>query len=153
MNTFLKRAAVGIAMLVMLSVTTNGQFYHVSENHPNHKIVHTNPLEGLKSEEATIRFDSAYMLGELKESKAEIPLMKTLREDADQSVRIVAALSLIKLGKPIGVNLVKRVAELTDCPKTCSVLSKFYESYNRHRDLPNRELTDFQIASMIYDKQ
>lgn len=151
MKNLSKYLAIGVFILLAGSTVLNAQFYHVSEESPEHRIVHTNPIEGLSSTNPLIRFDCAYMLGELKDSKADIPLMKTLREDEDYSVRIVAALSLIKIGNPIGVNLVKRVAELSECQKTCKTLTKFYESYSRHKELPNRELTEFQIAAMIHE--
>jgi hypothetical protein len=141
-------------VLSVLTFTTNSkaQFYHVSEEALEHKIVHLNPVEGLKSADPLIRFDSAYILGETKEKSADIALMKAMREDVDYSVRIVAALSLIKMGSPVGVHLVKRIAQLSDCPKTCKILNKFYNSYAKHKELPNRDLTDYQIAAMIFDR-
>lgn len=151
MKSLLKILAIGVFVLLAASTVVNAQFYHVSEESQAHKVVHTNPIDGLKSENPLIRFDSAYILGELKESKADIALMKTLREDEDYAVRIVAALSLIKIGSPVGVNLVKRISELSDCPKTCKTLGKFYNSYARHKELPNHELSNFQIAAMIFD--
>lgn len=135
-----------------LSSKLSAQFYHVSEESTGHKIVHFNPLEGLKSADPQIRLDCAYMLGELNATKADIALMKALREDEDQAVRIVAALSLIKMESPIGVHLVKRIAELSDCPRTCRILKKFYNSYAKHKALPNQELNEYQIASLIYEK-
>ena len=151
MKKLVKYFMIGIFVLLATSTVSKAQFYHVSEESIAHKIVHTNPLEGLKSENPLIRFDSAYMIGELKDSKADIALMKALREDEDQSVRIVSALSLIKIGSPVGVHLVKRISELSDCPKTCKILGKFYNSYARHKELPNKELSEFQIASMIFE--
>ncbi|MDP2037031.1 MAG: HEAT repeat domain-containing protein [Ignavibacteria bacterium] len=151
MKKLVKYFMIGIFVLLATSTVSKAQFYHVSEESIAHKIVHTNPMEGLKSENPLIRFDSAYMIGELKDSKADIALMKALREDEDQSVRIVSALSLIKIGSPVGVHLVKRISELSDCPKTCKILGKFYNSYARHKELPNKELSEFQIASMIFE--
>lgn len=152
MKKLSKYFAIGFFVLLAASTVSKAQFYHVSEESVAHKIVHTNPIEGLKSENPLIRFDSAYILGEMKESKADIALMKALREDEDHAVRIVAALSLIKIGSPVGVHLVKRISELSDCPKTCKILGKFYNSYARHKALPNKDLSEFQIASMIFDK-
>ncbi|OGU65229.1 MAG: hypothetical protein A2499_06900 [Stygiobacter sp. RIFOXYC12_FULL_38_8] len=152
MKNLLKFLAIWVFVLLAFSTVTNAQFYHVSEELISHKVVHTNPIDGLNSDNPLIRFDSAYILGELKESKADIALMKALREDEDYSVRIVSALSLIKIGSPVGVNLVKRISELSDCPKTCKILGKFYNSYARHKELPNKELTDFQIAALIFDR-
>lgn len=152
MKTTIKYLVFTFILAVSFATTLHAQFYHVSEDLPDHKIVHFNPIEGLKSNNPQIRFDSAYLLGELKKSSADIALMKTLREDEDQSVRIVAALSLIKMESPVGVHLVKRIAELSDCPRTCKILNKFYHSYAKYKSLPNRDLSEYQIASLIYDK-
>lgn len=137
-----------VAVLVLSSVS-KAQFTHVSEDSPEHKIVHTNPLEGLKCCDAKIRFDSAWMLGEFKCSAGCIELMRVLREDPDESVRIVAALSLIKIGNPIGIHLVKRVAQFSESYKFATVLNRFYDSYLAHSVVPNSELTDTQIAALF----
>lgn len=152
MKTTIRTIVIAIFVVLALNTTVLAQFYHVSEELTEHNIVHFDPVEGLKSDNPLIRFDSAFILGEIKEYSADIALMKALREDEDESVRIVAALSLIKMESPVGVHLVKRIAELSDCPRTCKILNKFYNSYTKHKTFPNKDLSNYQIASMIYEQ-
>jgi hypothetical protein len=102
------------------------------------KIIQKNPLKGLCCEDPSMRLDCAFALGEQKCEKAVIPLMKMLREDSDEAVRIVAALSLIKIGDPIGVYLVKRTAKFNDFSKVRELCEKFYTSYAYHEYLADK---------------
>jgi hypothetical protein len=67
-----------------------------------------NLLIGLQSDNQGVREGSAYMLGELRSSKAVIPLMAMLRNNPVESCRIVAALALSRIGDARGVYAVKR---------------------------------------------
>ena len=67
-----------------------------------------NLLIGLHSDNQGVREGSAYMLGELRSSKAVIPLMAMLRSNPMESSRIVAALALSRIGDTRGVYAVKR---------------------------------------------
>ncbi|MEJ2617652.1 MAG: hypothetical protein P8Z35_22040, partial [Ignavibacteriaceae bacterium] len=58
----------------------------------------TNLLIGLKSDNAGLRSSSAYFLGEYNSREAVIPLMKILKSNAEEELRIQAALALIKIG-------------------------------------------------------
>lgn len=111
-----------------------------------HQIVYKCPLKGLESSDADIRLDCAFVLGEMKCTQAAIPLMRMLREDPDEAVRIVAAESLIKIDNPIGVYLVNRTAKFNDFERVRKLCEKFYNSYvyeqyiNSHPDASKEEV-------------
>jgi hypothetical protein len=111
-----------------------------------HQIVYKCPLEGLKSHDADIRLDCAFVLGEMKYQKAAIPLMGLLRDDPDEAVRIVAAESLIKIDNPVGVFLVSRTAKFNDYAHVRKLCEKFYNAYvyeqyiNEHPDATKEEV-------------
>lgn len=93
------------------------------------QVVSKNSLKGLCHSDACTRLDCAVACGMAKCQKAVIPLMKMLREDPSEAVRIVAAQSLIQIGDPIGVYLVSRSAIFNDSEKVRALCEKFYNAY------------------------
>ncbi len=84
-----------------------------------------NLLIGLQSDNQGVREGSAYMLGELRSSKAVIPLMAVLRSNPVESSRIVAALALSRIGDARGVYAVKR-ATLFDASENVQQKCAFF---------------------------
>ncbi|MFC2084561.1 HEAT repeat domain-containing protein [Bacteroidota bacterium] len=70
-----------------------------------------NLLEGIKSENEGLKVSSSYYLGEREADKALIPLMSILHNDKLEEARIMAALSLFKIGDERGLFAVKNAAE------------------------------------------
>jgi hypothetical protein len=88
-----------------------------------------NLLIGLKSDNLGLRESAADMLGEIKSDRAVIPLMKMLRDDPQESSRIVAALSLCRIGDARGVFAVKRATKFDDSKIVQQRCAWFYEQY------------------------
>jgi HEAT repeat protein len=86
-------------------------------------------LNGLQEDNLGVKEGSAYMLGELKSSKAVIPLMKMLRDGEQESTRIVAALALCRIGDPRGLYAVKRATQFDDSERVSQRCAWFYNSY------------------------
>ena len=91
--------------------------------------IEKNYLEGLSSSNDGLKLSSAYYLGELKSEKAVIPLMDMLRNSSDSSARIMAALSLIKIGNPRGIHMVQRQAEFNEDSRVRDFCGKFIKAY------------------------
>jgi HEAT repeat protein len=108
-----------------------------------------NYLEGLKSENEGLRVSSAYFLGEINSSKAVIPLMNLLRNDKSEPVRIVAALSLIKLEDARGVHLVKRSIEFNDFEKVRERCERFYAGYLTEQKSKTAENDAVRVADLL----
>jgi RNase P/RNase MRP subunit POP5 len=104
------------------------------------EIIEANYLEGLKSDNSGLRASCAYFLGEMKSEKAVLPLMKMLRSEKDGCNRQMAALSLIKIGDPRGVFLVKRTAIYDDCPKVRAMCERFYNAFLFNSLLSNKDI-------------
>ncbi len=115
--------------LFLMAASVFPQVGNPGEVDDAHKIVYKNPLKGLYCNNEDVRLDCAFVLGELKYKKAVIPLMRMLREDPSEAVRIVAAQSLIKIGDPQGVYLVSRTKEFNDFAKVRKYAEKFYNTY------------------------
>ncbi len=72
------------------------------------KMIETNLLIGLNSDNRGLQISSANFLGEYKISKAVIPLMKVLKSSECDELKVQAALALVKIGDPRGIFAVKQ---------------------------------------------
>ena len=89
--------------------------------------IELNLLEGVKSDNLGLKVSAAYFLGERKSQKSVIPLMKILREDKSPEARIMAALSLFKIGDERGLFAVKQAIKFDDndqVKKMCEILTQ-----------------------------
>ncbi len=88
-----------------------------------------NYMIGLKSDNVGLRFSCAYLLGEYKIEKAIIPLMAMLHNEKTEEGRIVAALSLIKIGTGQSIFAVKQAATFDKSERVRNLCSLFYNHY------------------------
>lgn len=95
----------------------------------NYKTIEANLLKGLKSENEGLRISCAYYLGEYKANNAVLDLLRILRNDDSYSARIVAALSLIKIGNKQAVYMVRRTSLFNEFEGVRKMSEKFYLSY------------------------
>jgi HEAT repeat protein len=77
-------------------------------------LIVTNLMNGLTSQNRGLKESAAFMLGEEKAIRAVVPLMQMLRGGQEESSRIVAALSLCRIGDPRGVYAVKQAAKFDE---------------------------------------
>jgi len=126
----------GKVLLMVLSLSillfTGYTFAEVNKNVPkvnSYEAIELNRLIGLASDNEGLRVSCAFNLGEMKSVKAVIPLMKLLREGKTCEERIIAALSLVKIGDPQGVYLVNRLSKFHECDRTRRMCEKFYNGF------------------------
>ena len=105
------------------------------KNAINTDLVITNLLNGINSENQGLRVSSAYFLGELKSDKAVIPLMKILKSDENEESRIMAALSLIKIGDLRGIYAVKQAIKYDQSERVNKLCLNFYRDYMSPKQL------------------
>lgn len=86
-------------------------------------------LQGIEEDNLGVKEGSAYMLGELKSTKAVIPLMKMLRSSENESSRIVAALALCRIGDARGLYAVKCATRFDGSERVAQRCAFFYNSY------------------------
>lgn len=104
-----------------------------SKSDINTELIEDNLLEGLNSNNLGLRISTAYYLGEYRTERAVIPLIKMLHSEKEESARIQAALSLIKIGSPKGVFMVKQAAKFDESRRVRNLCSKFYNAYKEKR--------------------
>lgn len=91
-------------------------------------------IMGINSDNLGLKTSSAYMLGELKCSKAVIPLLKMLKNEEREDVRIVAALALQKIGDARGIFAIKQAIRFDSSERVRRLCTNFYHSYITHLD-------------------
>jgi HEAT repeat protein len=120
-----------------------------SPNFDREKVV-KNLVQNLNSENKGVRESSAFMLGELKLSEGLIPLLAVLHNDPNESSRIVAALSLSKIGAARGTFAVKQAALFDDSKRVrliCAWFSNMYNSPQPFQFMPLNEAQELQLAT------
>lgn len=88
-----------------------------------------NFLVGLKTGNAGLQSSSAFYLGELSSSEAVLPLMKVLKSNPEEELRIQAALALLKIGDARGIYAIKRAIQFDESKRVRDICTKFYYAY------------------------
>ena len=120
-----------VMLVVALLVGVTSIFAHekkIDEGVINDNAV-KNYLVGLKSDKDGLRFSCAFLIGEYKIEKAIIPLMKMLHNEKTDEGRIMAALSLVKIGTGKSVFAVKQAAIFDKSERVRNLCSIFYNHY------------------------
>ncbi len=99
------------------------------KNQKAHKLIEKNLLMGLNSENRGLRISSAYYLGELGFSTSVIPLMKLFHNTDTEEERIMAAVSLYKLGDARGLWAIQRSIIFDDSERVRRTLTNFHMHY------------------------
>lgn len=111
-----------------------------------YKTIEANLLLGLKSENEGLRTSCAFYLGEYKSEKAVLDLLKILRDDECYAARIVAALSLIKIGNKQSIYMVQRTSLFNDYEGVRKMSQKFYLSYLMKKYLEEHPEKAFDLS-------
>ena len=140
----MKRSAVVTAFVLTL-VLFISTFTLASDNdktkNPTYDKIETNLLNGLNSDNFGLKVSSAFMLGEIKSEKAVLPLTRMLRDSDDERARIVAAISLIKIGSERSTYVVKQGIKFNDSEKVRKMCDHLYHAqiYGELDDTQNLE--------------
>lgn len=91
--------------------------------------IELNRIIGLASDNDGLKISCAFNLGEMKSQKAVLPLIAMLRDGKTDEERIIAALSLMKIGGEQAVYMVGRAAKFNDNSRVRYICEKFYNGY------------------------
>lgn len=94
----------------------------------NETQISENLLIGMQSGNRGLCASSTYLLGELCCKKSVIPLLSLLHNGKCEEIRILAALSLIKIGDARGIYAVKRAAIYDDSERVKKLCNLFYKA-------------------------
>lgn len=115
-------------------------------NMENHQNTISSLMIGLDSDNLGLKSSSAYMLGELKISESIIPLMKILRENENEEIRIAAALALYKIGTPMAIHAVKQSIRFDESKRVSTLCSNFYNKY-LHDKIDDGEINETLVET------
>lgn len=85
--------------------------------------------QGLNSDNTGLIAGCAYMSGELRCERSIIPLMKMLHNSESEELRILAALSLYKIGDSRGIFAIKQSIKFDESERVQRMCSIFYNAY------------------------
>jgi len=88
-----------------------------------------NLIIGVETDNLGLKVSAAYYLGERESSRGVIPLMNVLHNDESVEARIMAALSLFKIGDERGIYAVKKAIEFDDDEQVRRFCEIFYQMY------------------------
>ena len=91
-------------------------------------------LSGIDSENQGVQDGCTYMLGEVSCDKGVIPLLRILHNDEREEARILAALSLYKIGDSRGIFAIKQAARFDDSDRVRRLCNGFYLSYMNNKE-------------------
>ena len=131
----MKAKTFAVIILLATVLLSTPAFARANSSTPKantYEAIEMNRLIGLASDNTGLKVSCAFNLGEMKSKKAVFPLMQLLREGSTEEERIIAALSLIKIGDPQGVHMVGRSGIFNDSAKTRRMCAKFYQSFLLH---------------------
>jgi len=100
----------------------------------NDESVDQNYLKGVKADNLGLKISASYYLGERKSSKAVIPLMSILKSDKSPEARVMAALSLFKIGDERGLYAVKQAVKFDDNEWVRKMCNIFYQMYLTNKE-------------------
>jgi len=93
-------------------------------------------FEGINSQNEGLQAGCAYMFGELCCDKAVISLLDILHNNPKEEMRILAALSLYKIGDSRGIFAIKQAIKFDESERVSRLCEGFYKSYvNKKSDL------------------
>lgn len=94
-----------------------------------------NYLAGVKTDNLGLKVSAAFYLGERQSQKAVIPLMNVLKSDPNPEARIMAALSLYKIGDERGLFAVQRAVDYDQNEQVRKICKIFYQMYQTEQEL------------------
>lgn len=120
-----------IIFIISLSVPIAGIQPPANKELRDREAVVKSLLIGITSENYGLRTSSAYMLGELELPEGVIPLMRMLKSEESEEARIMAALSLFKIGDSRGIFAVKQAIRFDESERVSKMCEKLYHTYHQ----------------------
>lgn len=112
--------------LILLAFLASSLYGYSDFSEKKYKQIEDNLLEGLQKDNRGLQISCAYFLGEMKSERAVFPLLKMLKSGETEEERIMAALSLAKIGTEQGLFAIKQRIKFDDSERVQRVCQLFY---------------------------
>lgn len=96
--------------------------------------------QGLSSDNIGLQAGCVYMIGELCCKRSVICLMKLLRNSSSEELRILAALSLYKIGDSRGIYAIKQAIRFDESKRVQRMCGIFYKAYIQEKSIDEIEV-------------
>ena len=96
--------------------------------------------QGLNSDNLGLRASCVYMIGELDCKRSVICLMKLLHSSSSEELRILAALSLYKIGDSRGIYAIKQAIRFDESKRVQRMCETFYKAYIQEKSIDDIEV-------------
>ena len=123
-----------LTVTVLLSVSSYAGENPKAKSNLSIDNIEQNLILGINSANTGLRTSSAYFLGELKSENAVIPLMALLHNEEDDGSRLMAALSLYKIGTDKAIYAVKQAAKFDSSERVRRLCKLFYSVFQSDRN-------------------
>jgi len=90
--------------------------------------------QGLNSDNLGLQAGCAYMVGELSCQRSVITLLKLLHNCPSEELRILAALSLYKIGDSRGIFAIKQAIKFDESKRVQRMCEIYYKAYLQRND-------------------
>jgi len=120
--------SVVLTAFILFSANLSSQPVPKRSIQMNENQIFENLLIGAKSCNRGLCGSCVYLMGELRSQKSVIPLLSLLHNAECEEIRILAALSLCKIGDARGIYAVKRAAIFDESERVKRVCFLFYKA-------------------------
>jgi hypothetical protein len=96
--------------------------------------------QGLSSDNLGLQASCTYMVGELCCKRSVICLMKLLHNSSSEELRILAALSLYKIGDSRGIYAIKQSIRFDESKRVQRMCEIFYKAFNQEKSIGDTEV-------------
>jgi len=117
-----------VSLLLLLTIPILPQEIADQNNSAKEACIKT-LLEGLQTENRGLQAGCTYMLGELCCDRGVITLLDILHNSPSEEIRILAALSLYKIGDSRGIFAIKQSIKYDGSDRVSRLCEKFYRAY------------------------
>ena len=117
-----------LTSVILFNATLSSQPVPKRSIQMNENQILENLLIGMKSCNKGLCASSTYLLGELCNRQGVIPLLSLLHNAECEEIRILAALSLCKIGDARGIYAVKRAGIYDDSERVKKLCNLFYKA-------------------------
>jgi hypothetical protein len=118
--------SVVLAAFILFSASMYSQPLPKRSIQMNENQIFENLLIGAQSYNKGLCGSCVYLMGEMRSQKSVIPLLGLLHNAECEEIRILAALSLCKIGDARGIYAVKRAAIFDESLRVKRLCSQFY---------------------------
>jgi hypothetical protein len=139
------KCTYSVVALLLVAMTSVYAEYPLPVN-ADRESIELNLMKGLNSENEGLQYSCALRLGEIKSSRAVIPLMSVLKQCDNLKLKTAAAWALCNIGDARGTFAVKREVKFSHCEKTKLICAWYYEHMVKQGSFIFRDIDQAVLA-------